>query len=471
MLMVLYLSFYFVLLESARVYGLRGMANERANLAIDSVMAQWNRQLYEQYGIYVLDTGYGSNTSHLDIAQEQFLEYVNHSWQRVRGMDFFEMKFVHAQIQSIDYATDAIMFRNAIYEAGQEWSVDDWIAFLMQYQDLFEREKEGEILLEQAGEQYENYERQNELREEMQEKENKEIRKTSSVRVGTKWLNEKIMSWLIPNSCEISEATIQMWRLPSRFQASSSSSSSQEVTWWQRVVLYQYVFEHFKCFENAKNDSQAMKYQIEYLLYGNNSDKENLAEVAKRLVMLRTALNLTALCTSAEMKLQAESFAELLVGWNPLAVTLPAVTLLVESGWAFGEAICDVQALFSGRQVPALKEINQWQLSLEGALAVAQGDNTEYKQIQEWNGLTYQQYLMLLVSLQDINVLTFRMMDMMQDSVQQEASTFYFENGIFGIEVESLVEVRTMFQLGVFVESLKEKFEWKQTTKRRYIRK
>ena len=57
-----------------------------------------------------------------------------------------------------------------------------------------------------------------------------------------------------------------------------------------------------------------LNYEIEYILYGKNSDKQNLAEMTKELALIRSGFNMLYIMTDSEKKEEAYTWAVSLVG-------------------------------------------------------------------------------------------------------------------------------------------------------------
>ena len=60
--LLLVASFLLVLLEAARVKGLDAYSLMQRVNAMESVFSEYDRQLFEQYGVFLLDAGYGEQT-------------------------------------------------------------------------------------------------------------------------------------------------------------------------------------------------------------------------------------------------------------------------------------------------------------------------------------------------------------------------------------------------------------------------
>lgn len=83
---------------------------------------------------------------------------------------------------------------------------------------------------------------------------------------------------------------------------------------------------------------KALDYEVEYILEGKGSDRENLEAVAKKLLLLRFAPNYGCILGSAGMRAQAESLALTLCTAAALPMLTGAVTQVLLLAWAFGES-------------------------------------------------------------------------------------------------------------------------------------
>ena len=85
---------------------------------------------------------------------------------------------------------------------------------------------------------------------------------------------------------------------------------------------------------------------MEYLLSGKKSDRENLKEAVNKVLMLRGSMNLLYLLNSPDKKAEAEALAAAVTaGIIPAQM---AVSFLILTLWAFGEAVLDVKTLLAG---------------------------------------------------------------------------------------------------------------------------
>jgi len=105
-------SLLFVLLESARVYGLDCYAGWKADAAIDSLCAEYQPVLWQQYGLLLLDGAFGTENFSMGRALEKVDTYMEKSCgntktqELFRGMDLFLMNKREVLLEGYALATD-----------------------------------------------------------------------------------------------------------------------------------------------------------------------------------------------------------------------------------------------------------------------------------------------------------------------------------------------------------------------------
>ena len=118
MVLLLMLALFLVLLESARVRMLRSSTKEAADLALESVFAGYQRELYEDYGLLFYDGGFGQGLLREEDLTAEYKAYfaANCGGTSNRG-SFFKINLsepeVTALIGAADYSGE-IFRRNAL---------------------------------------------------------------------------------------------------------------------------------------------------------------------------------------------------------------------------------------------------------------------------------------------------------------------------------------------------------------------
>ncbi|MDE7184320.1 MAG: hypothetical protein K2O40_07580, partial [Lachnospiraceae bacterium] len=73
------LSLLFVFIEGAAISATRAQAELVADLGLDSVFAEYNRELLEQYGVFFVDSSYGGRTGGTGMIEKRLSQYMSYN--------------------------------------------------------------------------------------------------------------------------------------------------------------------------------------------------------------------------------------------------------------------------------------------------------------------------------------------------------------------------------------------------------
>lgn len=198
-----------------------------------------------------------------------------------------------------------------------------------------------------------------------------------------------------------------------------------------------FVFYITDAFTNALSGSQKnFAYQQEYILFGKDDSRSNLAAMAERLLAVREGLNLAYLLTNSQMRTMAETAAYALVGVTGLYPLVLITQFILLAAWAFAESVVDLQALFQGEGVPLWKSETTWKTSVSGL--VSEGialTGEEAGVVSNEIGLSdgqnllslkfsYNDYMKLFLLVKDTQTLCLRSMDIIQEEIGSSESGF-----------------------------------------------
>ena len=88
-----------------------------------------------------------------------------------------------------------------------------------------------------------------------------------------------------------------------------------------------------------ETQAQVLDYEIEFLLFGNASDRENLSDAVHRLLAVRSGLNLIHILSDSRKREQARALAAVITGAGSITPLILVTTFFVMSVWALGEAL------------------------------------------------------------------------------------------------------------------------------------
>lgn len=91
-------------------------------------------------------------------------------------------------------------------------------------------------------------------------------------------------------------------------------------------------------------------YGLEYLIAGKETEKENLAYIARRLLIIRTLVNMLYVSTNASFQSKSMATATAIVGFTGIVPLITGMQWLILTILAFEEACIDVTALMEGKK-------------------------------------------------------------------------------------------------------------------------
>ena len=194
-----------------------------------------------------------------------------------------------------------------------------------------------------------------------------------------------------------------------------------------KLLLMGYIDTHFRSMLKEGSGESFFLGEKEYILKGKLSDKDNLSSVKRELFLLRTGLNIAHIYSDPEKRGLTQAAAAA----TGAELFLPAVQFLIAAAWAGAEAEEDLSTLMKGGKVPFLKSASDWKLSLESIY----GENRVQSGHREGSGLDYDAYLDLLMLTVGTDQIELRTMDLIQINMKgRYDKRFDFRNCITGFE-------------------------------------
>ena len=209
-----------------------------------------------------------------------------------------------------------------------------------------------------------------------------------------------------------------------------------------KALFTEYILEHLGNYRETKENS-VLDYEAEYVLGGKKVDKDNLSSVIGKIVLIRSGLNLISLLQDGEKRTETYALASGIIGFTGQPVLIKIVQLLIISAWSAAESLTDVKALLEGKKVPILKKADDWNLSLEGIKNFSEemitGKDCKH-------GLTYEDYLRVLLLMQNRKKQYFRTMDILQANMcANENENFRFKDSIASVTVHTEYVANILF--------------------------
>jgi hypothetical protein len=197
-----------------------------------------------------------------------------------------------------------------------------------------------------------------------------------------------------------------------------------------RINLY--ILNHFNNMSHAADTDHFFRNEAEYILGGELTDKKNEKRVEMALKAMRFPINLAHIYADEKKLAAVTAMAELLTPGAAAAATQAALA----STWAYAESDNDVELLWQGYKVPAVKDSSSWAIDLDSAVEGI----TDTAKPSENKGYTYEQYLQILLFFQDRNTQTARILDLIQINTRANHDrTFLIKEHSVGLTVDVMI--------------------------------
>ena len=434
---VLLLSFVSGILEVAVIHTSKNLSRLEADRAVFSIFGEYQKKLIEDYHIFALEGSYGTGTFRED--------------NLIGRMHYYGTGNTEYEIKGIQYLTDdsGQAFREQVLAYMEQAS---GVSFIRDFTGMAAQWEEQSIQGQELTEQEEGA--LDEFRELKNSVENGQYEEDGSAEDGT--IQEQVqdpfasfeqieksglLSLVLPEEMEVSGLRISPEEQVSRRTLRTGRGTfpmRKEINGIEeRILFLEYILDQF---QNAESDAadqgiasgesedqeRSLMYETEYIIAGKETDKENLESVLTKLFFIRTALNYTSLLNDSSRQSEAAALATVLsaaVLMPELAEGLKQLVLVV---WAAGESVVDIRTLLSGRRTPLVKSQDNWQLPLSGLLTL--GSSAEQlSAVDHEDGISYQEYLKVLLFMEDQNEVTMRTLDRIEENMNTVHGMDFFQ--------------------------------------------
>lgn len=103
--------------------------------------------------------------------------------------------------------------------------------------------------------------------------------------------------------------------------------------------------------------------EVEYILNGCKSEKNNEIMTDAKIVMMRFGLNCIHVFSDAQKRTEATAVATAIAGWWTGGAGVPIFRTIIQCAWSMGESIEDLRCLKRGESVELLKNAATWKTS------------------------------------------------------------------------------------------------------------
>lgn len=409
---ILLLSFVAAMIESASIQNAKNYRRADVNRALECVFAEYQKELLEDFDIFALEGSYETG----QYTEGQVLDRIS----------FYSGGNMEHKVKRIQYLTDngcEAFYQQVCAYMQHKYGVTA-LEDKLGSAPIWEQQKEKGEALEK-----EERESKGQLDEMLKENEAELPSEDNPISYVDTLKQTPILELVMPKDRQVSEKALKSGDILTQRTLnrgygdfSEEAKTTGAIT---KLLFGEYVMEHFADATKEKKGG-ALDYEMEYILAGKDSDKENLEAVVNKLMIIRFLPNYTYIQTDGEMKAEAEVLAATLC----TLAAVPAISSAVAQGillaWAFGETIVDIRSLLSGNKVSLVKSKESWQLQLSSLLTLGtKEDGTEG--MDNESGLDYKEYLRMLLFLEKKELLGTRCLSLIEQILKQEKGLSFFK--------------------------------------------
>ncbi len=467
--MTIMISLCLALIEGVRYNAIRLETECVMETGLQSVFGEYNRELFKQYNLFAIDSSYGTDVANKLNTEKHLERYIKRNvttqdvfLDRLLYKDFLAMSLEDVEITKLLLLTDydGKVFRRQAVQAIKDdvgLTLFDEVAEWMQVVETNNLlEMDVAEWKKNADEELQKY---NGQQVEISEGEWKTINIENPTEQLERIRNSGILSFVVEDVETISNRCIATEEMVSNRIAQGQINQgnmqfealSPDEDLIEQYLFLEYLLKYMGCFGN-EDDSNALCYQIEYILIGENSDGENLKSLVNRLLAIREAANAIYIFSDEEKCMEAELAALVICSvfqMPALTDTLKTVLLLA---WSFGEGLHDVQVLLQGGTIPLMKDKSTWYFSLENVL-------TGFGAVQdqgEGTGLSYKDYLRILMMFTESETLARRAMNLVEADIRRTSGNERFRLDACYVKLEAVLKIKSAYGYNFEITRTKE---------------
>ena len=455
MTLLMILSIFFSLLEVVHYVSLKRQAVMLSQLGTESLFADYCRPLWEEYQVLGIDGGYGSDKLSVPMAEDRVTSYLlDNSMAIEQAPGGNHLLFDAADCELVEYGllTDdnaaplikecaaTVMHgipkgmldmlqeqSEAFTEEAMDWETqlqDGQDAYLLAKEEQEERAKDAkEDSWSDSGSTYDiggswsdgdTYSNGGTWSDDddAPDTDGNGADINNPIKAVLDWIQTGILSQV--NVADVSQkAFLTNERVSMRTLAKSSSKVKMSVSLPERAMFQWYLMDRFSSYTDPK-ERAGLSYELEYMVSGEKSDKENLAETVEKLLAIRFAMNMAAFSKMSDKQSKAGLVAAGLAGITLSPEAYTAIKAGVIAAWVYTESVLDVRTLLAGEKIALMKTSADWTSQL-GTLFTCLSQNTKAKENPA--GLDYKTYLGMMLTLVASDSIGYRALDVMENEL------------------------------------------------------
>lgn len=455
------LIFIITLTEGIRVQTIKFQTECVMDIGLNSIFAEYNRELMDQYGLLAIDTSYGEIGASVERTKAHLLQYMNMNFEvpgitdKIQYRDLTAIHADNATFSNISYLSDmegtVLKYQIVNYmkeKTGLSFAEDVWNKISPSDRDSEYRQLENQ----KKGSYGQIDKLLGEINEVRRQEEKEEVSIENPAEQVERMNHSLLLDFAVKDSSSIMRKVVNLSDYISHrgYKEGVGLWGNQEIPdgMVNNYLFRKYLLDNCGHYGNLKDGSQ-LGYQLEYLLYGKSNDFDNLDAFAGQVFRARYVINAGYLFSNSEKVSQAAALAATVttgIG-NPQLSEVVKVTILFS--WCYAETVQDLRIIFDGNGVARIKDDVTWNVPLSELLTFTSTLDS-YHAVE--NGKTYYDYLMEFIYLKDERNLRMRLMDIMEMDIRMTMGNQYFKMDDCVYQLGAGVNVTSGYGYGFSIE-------------------
>ncbi len=419
------LTLILMLLQGAAIKTIRFKTECVMDIGLESIFAEYHRELLKQYGLLFIDSSYGTAVADSEKTKGRLIHYLNLNFEdNGYGLVFKDLTATradNAMLSNISYATDQCgeVLR---YQIDRYMKVKYGLAYVPALMN-------NSVDAEEMMSQYDGYDsgrrsahdEVDSIMESVNAKleEEEEPYSISNPADSVEYMSESnVLFYAMGDTSGTAFKNANIYDLISHrsytdgtglrsYQAKADGMDT-------KLLLTNYIYDKCGYYKKEKPDSKLL-YEVEYIIAGKSSDIENMEEIAGRIFKIRYAINMGYLLSSGSKQAEAEAMALAATSAVGLPELTEAVKYTILFSWGYAESAKDLRILYDGHRLPLIKDDANWNTPLS-QMVDFKSHLGEYSVVG--GEMDYKAFLDLFLLAQSIENTTMRLMDVMEMDIR-----------------------------------------------------
>lgn len=468
LIMVSVMTLIFAMTECIRIYEMHSLGQEYTDMAVESAFSEYNPYLWTNYRILAVDLGYGSDTIGPSILQQKTMEYCSYNANVDTGRNYARLFANNCDASQYSLLTDEN--GQGIIMLGVKAAKDGMASQIIEGVQSCSNNINGvekisvEEQTENASNDLQHAKDENAAAKEAAANDDDPNTNPSDypdpgevednpldAYKELKGIFAKGILSTVVDAENLSDKEVEIDTMPSHRQLNTGALAvNSGDTLVDKALFIDYLLSNYSYYGNdLKHDG--LKYEVEYLVTGKESDVLSLSTVVAELMLIRESANYLTILQNPSMVAQAAEIATILAGFTMNPALIEAVKYAIIGAWAYIESILDIRLLLAGGKVSLIKTIDEWTSDV-WHLSTFLDTKSKAKQCQ--NGIGYKEYLLGFLCLHPDNVLAMRASDVMENALNstEDYKNTKVDNMIFAADISIEYSGNEMF-LSLFGQS------------------